>query len=140
MSFYAAACEHSHQINIHDKWKGSFSLVLPLLEKAWVNLHVRNDCQDPFQSHNSATPSTHSPHMNAAKQAPSSIIPLYLFFFTSNLSRHSPPASPYHPPSLPALSSLYKSPSLSSALYLSFPLCIFNHIKDKEAGQTGNFV
>lgn len=34
LSFHAEACELFHRINIHGKWKGSFTLVLPLLERA----------------------------------------------------------------------------------------------------------
>ena len=131
LSFYGAACEHSRQINIHDKWKGSFTLVLPALERAWVNLHLRNDS---VRTHFRATTQRPCPpivHTSAPRQ--SLHLPQILYLLP--LSR-SPPAPPFLPLYHHYLHStvLSQSSQLFFTLHLSLPLCIFKHT-GAEAGQ-----
>lgn len=76
-------------------------------------------CQEPFQSHNSVTLSTHSPHIGAATEPPSCVIPLSLsflptyFHFTTAL----------HLPHL-----FYHSTIITSTLQASLSLFLFSSL------------
>lgn len=121
LSFYGAACEHSQQINIHDKWKGSFTLVLPALERAWVNLHLRNDS---VRTHFGATTQRPCPpivHTSALRQSlhlPHSLSPSFLPLSTCpTFSTTLPSLPPLNSP-LSVSPSFLRSSSVSSTLHL----------------------
>lgn len=142
LSFHAAACERSHQINIHDKWKGSLTLVLPPLKKKKKSLgkspREKWLCQDPFQSHNSATLSTHRPHISAATEAPSFVIPLSLSFLPTRFHFPSTLDLPqlfwpfYHHYLHPPVSlSLFLFSSLFTCPFHSAPLTTMRQMKQR---------
>lgn len=111
--------------------KGHSLSSFPALERAWVNLHLRNDS---VRTHFRATTQRPCPpivHTSALRQSLHLPQILYLLPFS-----RSPPAPPFLPLYHHYLHStvLPQSPPLFFAPHLSLPLCIFKHT-EAEAGQ-----